>query len=299
MTATMFFPKEQPGTGRVVLIGGGGFIGRAIADSLSSAGVESRTYGSSDMDLTAGDAAARLAKLIAPADRVVFLSAVTPSRDRGVDAFMRNNLIGRAAAEAFEAVKPAHVVYFSSDAVYAFDGQPINETTRPSPPELYGVTHYAREQMMRSAVGDHRLAIVRPTMVYGPGDPHNSYGPMRFIRECRDDGAIRLFGQGEETRDYIYYRDVAEIVSRILSDGLTGTLNLAGGQSVRFRDLASIVTQLVSMDDNVVTQERRVPITHRTFDIRKIHATFPDLRITPLRVGLKECIAAESRGQDA
>jgi len=54
--------------------------------------------------------------------------------------------------------------------------------------------------MLLSVAGSIPLAILRPTLVYGAGDPHNGYGPNRFRRLASANQPIVLFGEGEERR---------------------------------------------------------------------------------------------------
>ena len=54
------------------------------------------------------------------------------------------------------------------------------------------------------------LCIVRPTLVYGEGDPHNGYGPNRFIKLIKKK-PIELFGRGEELRDHVWINDVSRL----------------------------------------------------------------------------------------
>ena len=61
-----------------------------------------------------------------------------------------------------------------------------------------------RNDVRRCARRD--LAILRPTLIYGAGDPHNGYGPNRFRRLAATGKPIILFGEGEERRDHVTHR---------------------------------------------------------------------------------------------
>src|SRR3546814_11446336 len=54
--------------------------------------------------------------------------------------------------------------------------------------------------------------LLRPTLIYGAEDTHNSYGPNRLRRMARKDARITLFGAGEETRDHISVDDVYRLI---------------------------------------------------------------------------------------
>jgi UDP-glucose 4-epimerase len=272
---------------RVVVLGASGFLGRRLTTLCRDAGVETLGLGSADLDLTAEGAGAALAERLRPADSVVFLSALTPDKGRGVAPYMANQRMGAAVAEAVEKVGSAHVVYVSSDAVYPFESGLVDESTRADCVDLYGVMHRSRELLMAS-VCKHPLAVVRPTLIYGAADTHNSYGPNRLRRMARKDGRIVLFGEGEETRDHIAVDDAARLLLEILRRRSAGVLNAATGRSVSYRDLATKIAALFDPPVEVVGTPRQNPVTHRHFDITHLRRAFPDFVFTSLDDGLAQ-----------
>ena len=196
---------------RTVVLGAGGFIGRALAGRLADDGWPVLAVGSGEFDLARPDAAHRLAEILRADDAVVMLSALTPDKGRGIGTFMANLRMAEAVSAELDQRPVAHVVYVSSDAVYPFGEVAVDESIPAAPTDLYGAMHRARELMLADAV-EAPLAVLRPTLVYGAADTHNSYGPNRFRRMARADGAIRLFGAGEETRDHIHV-DATDTVS--------------------------------------------------------------------------------------
>lgn len=277
-------PPAEPA--RTVLLGARGFIGRALLQDLSKAGRPVLALSSTDLDLAAPDAAARLAALLQPQDALVFLSALTPDKGRDVATSMRNLRMGEAVAAALQAQPVAHVIYLSSDAVYSFDSGLVSEASPAAPIDLYGVMHRARELMLQQAFRGP-LAILRSTLVYGAADTHNSYGANRFRRLAEKDRKITLGGQGEETRDHVLIDDVVALIREVLRHRSHGTLNLATGQSVTFDELARLVAVLFSPVAEVIHTPRQSPITHRHFDSAARRRAFPEFRFTPLVEGLK------------
>ena len=166
---------------RTVVIGAG-FIGGAIAQRLRAQGAAAVGL-RRDFDLLAQDAGARLAALLQPADSVVVVSAKAPVKN--VPMLVENVRMAGAVCEAFSAVRVRHVVYLSSDAVYADSDAPLTEASSTVPGSLHGHMHAVREAMLAAAAGDVPYAVLRPTLVYGAADPHNGYGPNRFPAACR------------------------------------------------------------------------------------------------------------------
>jgi nucleoside-diphosphate-sugar epimerase len=196
-------------------------------------------------------------------------------------------------AEALAAAGAAHVVYISSDAVYADADGVLTETSCAQPSSLHGVMHLAREVVLSSAV-KAPLAILRPSLLYGPGDPHNSYGPNRFRRLAAGGEPIVLFGEGEEKRDHVWIDDVGSIVALTLARRSRGVLNVATGTSVSFRRVAETVAGLTSRPVEIRGTPRRGPIVHRHFDTTACVKAFPAFHYVPLEEGLRRTVREEA-----
>ena len=144
---------------------------------------------------------------------------------------------------------------------------------------------------MLKAVVKAPLAVVRSTLIYGDGDPHNGYGPNRFRRLAAAGQEIVLFGEGEERRDHVLVDDVAEIVCRVIERRSRGTLNIATGEVFSFREIAERVAARVNPTVPVRGTPRQGEMPHggyRPFDIAACRQAFPDFRYTSLADGLKK-----------
>jgi len=285
--------REGATPARVVIVGASGFIGRALVERLAAAGTPVLPLGRDRVDLTGEDAAAKLVSGLRLDDAVVFLAALTPDRGRGISPFLANLKMAAAVCTALEQTPPLHLVYVSSDAVYPFQAALINEASCAEPTDLYGAMHIARELMMKQFV-KVPVAVLRPTLIYGAGDPHNSYGPNRLRRMAHKDRRITLFGEGEETRDHIYIDDVIALIELVLRHRSCGLLNLATGHSVSYAELAKLVAGLCPFPVEITGSPRQNPVTHRAFDVTALQHSFPAFTFTPLEQGLAKAQAGEA-----
>ena len=270
---------------RVVVMGAGGFVGRALCSRLAADNVPVLRLGTSDIDLLQDGAHDRLASMLLPDDAFVAVSARAPVKNS--DMLVENLQIARAMARALK-VPVAHVVNVSSDAVYADSTTPLTEQSLAAPESLHGVMHLAREIVFREEI-KAPLAIVRPTLIYGSGDPHNGYGPNRFRRLLRNGDDIVLFGEGEERRDHVHVDDVAQLIANLLYRQSTGTLNIATGQVHSFREIAELMIRQAQSPSRILGSPRKGPMPHggyRAFDNAACHAAFPAFRYTALSDGL-------------
>lgn len=266
---------------RVVLLGARGFIGAAIRRQIEAQGIPAIALTSAELNLAEAAAVDKLATLLKPSDAVVMLAALTPDKGRDIATLMKNLAMMQVVCAALEKSGCAHFVYFSSDAVYDTAVSRVTEDTPASPQDLYGTMHYTREIMARS-LAKAPVLVLRPTLVYGLDDTHNSYGPNRFRRAAQKNGKITLFGGGEETRDHIHVDDVAVLTMRCLLHKSIGTLNVATGVSKSFYEIAEIVAKQFGNCIGIIATPRANPVTHRHYDVTNLIKAFPDFRfITP------------------
>jgi len=271
---------------RVVILGAGGFVSSAAQRRLEALNVPVLALTQYMLDLTHQNAGIQLASLLHPDDTLVFVAAKAPVKSEAM--LIENLIMCQTVCEALKKNPVNHVVYISSDAVYANSDSPLTEFSCAQPDSLHGVMHLAREVMLSNAYHGS-LCFLRPTLIYGKDDPHNGYGPNRFIRLAAKGEEIALFGEGEERRDHVFVEDVAEIVSRVLLHRSSGILNIATGDVKSFREIAEQVARLSPNPLNVINTPRVGPMPHngyRPFNVAATYIAFPDFRYTSITDGV-------------
>ena len=111
----------------------------------------------------------------------------------------------------------------------------INEKSETKPSSFHGFMHLIRENMLNEL--DCLKSFIRPTLVYGKNDPHNGYGPNKFIRCAQKNEKIIMFGKGEERRDHIHVDNVADIVFHTTINQIGGIINAVSGNVISFYDI--------------------------------------------------------------
>ena len=272
---------------RAVVLGSGGFIGGAVMRKIEASGRAVVGLGRNELDLLVEGAAERLASLLWTEDALVVVSARAPCKTPGM--MFENIGMMASVCEAITRRPIAHIIYVSSDAVYADSPLPLTESSPTAPTSLHGAMHLAREQMLLSVAGSIPLAILRPSLVYGAGDPHNGYGPNRFRRQANRGETIVLFGEGEERRDHVDVDDISEIAALVMDHRSAGVLNIATGSVASFRSLAEKAVALSAQPVAIKSLPRTGPMPHngyRAFDSAATLAAFPSFRYTPIDTGL-------------
>jgi UDP-glucose 4-epimerase len=271
---------------RAVVLGAAGFVGAAVCAAFEHDGTPVLPLGRAEIDLLDAGAAQALVDVLDPDDTFVVISAEAPCKDAAM--LERNIRMMRGVVDALARVQPAHLIYVSSDAVYADSMSPLSETSCAQPGSLHGAMHLAREIMLTDAM-EGPLAILRPTLIYGAADPHNGYGPNRFRRLAAEGKDIVLFGEGEERRDHVDVRDVAELIRLIAAHRSQGVLNAATGVVTSFREIAEMVVERATNKVAIMGSPRQGPMPHngyRPFDPAATKAAFPEFAYTELGKGL-------------
>ncbi len=271
---------------RTVVVGAGGFVGGAVAQLIARKGGKVLALSRKEVDLSAPDAAQRLASMLEPGDAVVAAAANAPCKD--VAMMVDNMIMAKVMIHALREVEVSHIVNISSDAVYADEPLPLSEKSPTAPSSMHGAMHLARELAFASEV-KAPIAQLRPTLIYGPTDPPNGYGPNRFRRLAHANQDIMLFGEGEERRDHVFIDDVAELAVRMLAYRSQGVLNAATGTVHSFRSIAEQVVAIAPNRVRISGSPRQGPMPHnglRTFDPATVKSAFPDFAFTPLDIGL-------------
>ena len=169
------------------------------------------------------------------------------------------------------------VVFSSSAAIYGNNHkQPKNTDMKPDPKTPYAITKLDGEYYLQMFYNEFGLETIslRYFNVFGPRqDPKSQYAaaiPI-FIHNAIDNKDIIIFGDGTQTRDFIFVKDVvsANILSA-LTKGVTGIFNVANGRSITILNLAEKIIEFTHSKSKIVfTKERPGDIKHSLAEISK------------------------------
>ncbi len=170
---------------------------------------------------------------------------------------------------------------FSSSAANYGDNPivPKIETMLPEPKSPYAITKLDGEYYcdMFSREGRMATGVMRYFNVFGPRqDPGSAYAaavPI-FIDKAAKDETITIFGDGEQTRDFIYVKDVvAANVFLAMNDTPSGFYNVAYGGRLTINDLAKKIIELTGSSSRIeYAPERSGDVKHSMASIDKITA---------------------------
>jgi UDP-glucose 4-epimerase len=227
------------------------------------------------------------------------VSVVKSIEDPLFDA--ENNVIG--TLNLLEAARKSRrlkrFIYVSSAGVYGIPVYvPMDEDHPCRPISPYGVSKLAGELY---AGVYHRLygvptVCIRPFNVYGENqDPDSPYSGVisKFLDRMRRGLPLMIYGDGEQTRDFIHVHDVAEMISLAMEceEAIGETFNCGTGREVSINELAKVMLSLFGGDLEVKHfDERPGDIRRSCADIRKSEKVLGFKPKISLEEGLKELL---------
>jgi len=168
------------------------------------------------------------------------------------------------------------VIYASSTAVYGDTPTlPQKEEMMPNPQSPYAITKLIGEYYCQVFQAVYCLPTVslRYFNVYGPKqDPNSDYAAVipRFIKRVSKGKSPIIFGDGEQTRDFVFVTDVVRANISAAESDATGVFNIGQGRRVTINELARLIIHIMNKDLGVIYQGARPgDIRHSLADINK------------------------------
>ncbi|WP_456482955.1 SDR family oxidoreductase [Methanopyrus kandleri] len=184
-------------------------------------------------------------------------SMESPFVDARINALGTLNLVSLAAEHDVE-----RFVYASSGgAVYGEpEYLPVDEKHPTRPISNYGVSKLAGEYYVRvyAERDGFEYVILRYANVYGPRqDPRGEAGviPIFLLRAARGE-PLTIFGDGEQTRDFVFVEDVARVTAEAVERG-DGVYNIGTGRETSVNDIVNAVKAVTGVDVKVVYEDPR------------------------------------------
>jgi GDP-4-dehydro-6-deoxy-D-mannose reductase len=292
---------------RALITGGGGFVGRHLAQHLTDAG-DAVTLADREVDVT--DRAALSGALSNTKPDVIYhlaaMTSVADSWNRPAE-YTRVNVLGTAHLldAAHEVVPEARVVFVSSAEVYGIVGEkdlPLKEHAPTVPANPYSTSKLEAELVAREAVRTRRQSVViaRPFNHIGPGQSPSFVVPALVRRLLEATAAGRHFimvGDLSTRRDFSDVRDVVRAYRLLAEWGRAGeAYNVASGHDVALSDIAEEIRRRINPNvemliDPDLLRPVEMPVSRGSFE--KLHEATGWEPSINLASSLQDVIASE------
>ena len=298
---------------RVLVTGGAGFIGShlvkalvkaghqvRVLDNLSTGSIENLTDVLDAIEFVRGDIRdyGAVESAVSGVDAVVHLAALIDVAEsvEKPDLYFDVNIRGTYnVAKVLRNIDT--FVFTSSSAVY---GEPIKvpipEDHPLMPKSPYAASKVSGEALVQAFANQYgfRPVILRLFNVYGPKQSRAYAGVIiEIIRRVSRGEPPIVFGDGEQTRDFVHVSDVVEaIMLSLRNEGVRGVLNIGSGEGITINYLANLILKLMGREDlrPIYATPRPGDIRHSIADITRARKGLGFKPKVELEVGIKELI---------
>ena len=299
---------------RVVVTGGGGFIGTHVTNRLRLTGIEvialDRSGESPDLVRTDIRDRRGLESVLQQGDAVIHLAntsnPTTSELHRVRD--VEENLVGtlRLMDACVERGVDKFVLASSGGTVYGIPQMtPIPETHSTNPISSHGAMKLAIEKYVQVYGAQSRLryVILRCANAYGPGQTGvQGQGIIgRAIVTALRDETLEIWGDGTVVRDFVYVEDVAEAFLLATTVEARGVINIGSGGGTSVNEIIDLVGRVTGRPLRVrYTPSRQFDVPANVLDITEAATMLHWKPVTPLEDGIERCYAwARSRVGEA
>lgn len=298
---------------RFLVTGGAGFIGsnivrRLVSDGNEAVVLDNTSLGNIDnlrglpegrLKVSIGDVRdwSSLEGLAKDVDGIFFDAAKSsapmfhPDPREGVDVNLKGFLNAVEAARRYD----LPLVYASTSSLYSRCDPPHREEMQVRAGSFYEYSFYVREQAASLYAELYGISAVglRYFSVYGPREEHKgSYANniSQFLWEMARGRAPVIYGDGGQTRDFIYVEDVVDANLLAMRSGLKGeVVNVGTGVATSFNEVVELLNQELgtSIRPEYVPNPIRNYVMHTRADTGKAEHLIKFRARVPLREGIK------------
>jgi UDP-glucose 4-epimerase len=190
------------------------------------------------------------------------------------------------------------VLFASSSSVYGNTPTlPKSEDMTPNPLSPYAVSKLTGEHYLKvfSELYGIKTLSLRYFNVFGPRqDPKSEYAAVipRFITKILRHESPTIFGDGGQTRDFTYVKDVVQANIRAMESDAQGVFNVAYCKRINLNELASLIMEITGMTVPLVYEPPRTgDVRDSLADIRRAQKAFGYAPEHTVKTGLKETIS--------
>lgn len=246
---------------KILITGSSGFVGSHLVKKLS------KKHKIVKYDLKTGEDVLNTKLLLKKAkgvDIVIHLAAFISAQEsweRPIE-YIKNNALGTLSvvmASIDCGIKK--IIFFSSAAVKA----------KPLTP--YAVSKISAEEIIKLYSDKINTIIVRPENIYGLGQKADyGYVIHSFINAVNSGSSIKIYGTGNQSRDFIYIDDVTETVEKLLDiDIKSGSvISLGTGTATKVLDLAKLITKIMNKKVGINFLAKRVEPFKSVADLKSL-----------------------------
>lgn len=257
----------------VLLLGGAGFIGSALAKRLKQDKMLVHILGRHQEE--------QLEHVLSKCGTVVHLAcSTTPGASAACSSLELGNLaLTLRLLDLLKNQPETHLIFFSSGGTVYGNPHvlPVTEESPIAPLSNHGASKASQEAFCQAfRAHGHAVTILRPSNAYGPGQTMKSgFGLVRTMLEhARVGTTLEIWGDGENVRDFIYIDDIVEACTRLISlPQDSETYNLGNGEGHGINAVWRVVEKVSGRElKKMHHPARAVDVRNVVLDISRLEA---------------------------
>ena len=304
---------------KVLVTGGAGFIGSHTVDLLLAENIPVRVLDNLSSghrsnlpvshpelefiegDITNGDTVKEVMQGISHCLHLAAQVSVEASIEDPVNSAMQNIIGFVNILTAAQQVGVERMVFASSAAIYGEPSEiPLPEDTHKLQLSPYGLEKQINEEyadLFHRTSGFSSLGL-RFFNVYGPRqDPKSPYAGViaLFVDRISRGESLSIYGDGKQTRDFIYVQDVARGILTALTSQLSGACNIATGRQITLLELIEVLSEMTGNPCEVSHKPAREgDIKHSLANVEKMNRVLGISAETSIEQGLSQLISSQN-----
>jgi UDP-glucose 4-epimerase len=287
---------------KVAVFGASGFVGINVVKALSEAGIEVVASDLKEMKFDTAEFVkadlldyTQVADVVKDCNRIIDLAASPlpvslekPLLNAKINIEGTLNIMD--AAREFNCEK---IIFSSaSSLVGEVKYNPVDEIHPCVPKTPYAVAKYAIEHYLRVYQELYKLdyLVFRFFNVYGPWQYPESKAVIPSVyNRLKTDGSFNVFGDGNQTRDFIYVGDIANFfVKAVQNDVKNEIINMGTGKATTIKEIVEIAGEFLKIQPQINYMPARLgEIDNFVADMRKLKQRFGDVPSTTIKCGVQ------------
>ncbi len=281
---------------KVLVVGGAGYIGGAVTESLMKRGVDFSVYDAllyehqylKPIDFIFGDIrdTEKLKKILPKYTHVIWLAAIVGDPACKIKPELTIAVNQHSVKWLSENYK-GKIVFLSTCSVYGQNNELLDENSKPNPLSLYAETKLKAESYLL----DKDCLIFRLGTVFGVSDAHSrirmdlavNYMTANAIKK----GALSVFG-GDQWRPFIHVKDVGEIIAQNFDKEIKGIYNLASF-NIKIKEMGKLIGDMTGCEIEIVDQKFQDARDYHVNNAKALKDNIFDLNsVRKIEDGIKE-----------
>lgn len=242
----------------IVILGNSGFIGSYLFNSLkknhSVEGINSK-----ECNLLSEQEVQNYFRNLKDNSIIIFISSIVRTIDNSFNSYEKNVLMAQNISKEIQKNnKIKQIIFLSSIDVYGLENTiPIHEDTVTNPADFYSMSKLMSEFILKKVCNNKNipLCILRLPGVYGVKETNSTVG--KLFNSAKN-GTVTIYGEGLETRDFLFINDLFNVINIIIKKEYHGILNVISGESYSILEIAKKVKSGFENTKIIFTKEETI-----------------------------------------